>query len=89
MRKPADWMVYADDRILEFLDEFGNHQPSQIADKVSDMGEGIHYHRKYVGKRCRILAQHGLLENLGNGVYTITQVGQSYLRGEIDVGNLQ
>ncbi|AZH26851.1 phage repressor protein [Haloplanus aerogenes] len=88
MRKPAEWMVYADERILEFLSEYGNHQPAQIADRMSELGESLQYHRKYVGKRCRILTQYGLLENLGNGVYAITESGEEYLDGELDAQTL-
>jgi len=88
MRKPAEWMVYADERILEFLSEYGNHQPAQIADRMSELGESLQYHRKYIGKRCRKLAEYGFLENLGNGIYTVTDIGREYLEGELDASTL-
>jgi predicted transcriptional regulator len=81
MRRPAKWMTLADERILEYLDELGNHQPSQIAEEFG-------FHRKYIGKRCRILEKHSFVTNRGNGVYQITERGQDYLSGEFDASNL-
>ena len=81
MRRHAEWMTLADERILEYLSEMGNHQPSQIAQEFG-------FHRKYIGKRCRILEENGFLTNRGNGVYQITEQGQKYLRGEYDASEL-
>ena len=74
-------MTLADERILEYLNERGNHQPSQIAKEFG-------FHRKYIGKRCRILEEHDFVENRGNGVYQITERGREYLRGEFDASQL-
>lgn len=74
-------MTLADERILEYLSEMGNHQPSQIANEFD-------FHRKYIGKRCRILEDHGFVENRGNGVYRITERGEKYLTGEFDASTL-
>ena len=89
MRKSADWMAHADERILEFLDEHGNHQPSQIASRLVEIGAGMDYHPNYVGRRCRKLTEYGLLRNIGNGVYQITEDGGQYLAGELDASELQ
>ena len=74
-------MTLADERILEYLSEMGNHQPSQIANEFG-------FHRKYIGKRCRILEKNGFVENRGNGVYRITEQGEKYLSGEFDASTL-
>ena len=74
-------MTLADERILEYLSEMGNHQPAQIAEEFG-------FHRKYIGKRCRILAKNGFVENRGNGVYQITDLGRGYLSGEVDASKL-
>jgi hypothetical protein len=81
-------MVLLDDRILEFLAEYGNHQPAQITDRLVEIGAGMDYHPKYVGRRCRALADLGLALNVGNGVYTITDEGRAYLAGELDASTL-
>ena len=72
-------MVLLDDRILELLEEEENEYmaPSDIAED-----DRIHYSSNHVGRRCKKLAEHGLLLSVGRGVYTITDEGRAYLRGE-------
>ncbi|WP_318569937.1 MarR family transcriptional regulator [Salinigranum marinum] len=72
-------MVLLDDRILELLEEEENEYmaPSDIAED-----DRIHYSSNHVGRRCKKLAEHGLLLSVGRGVYTITDDGRAYLRGE-------
>ncbi|WP_226006708.1 MarR family transcriptional regulator [Natrinema salinisoli] len=85
MRLDADWMVRADDRILEFLSEEGPHPPSKM-----ENDERIKFGAEYIGRRCRdYLGPHGLVKNLGNGVYAITEDGASYLDGELDVSKIR
>ena len=79
MRKSGRWMVLLDDRILEFLVEAGFSTPSEIAED-----EHIHYSAQHVGDRCRKMAEHGLVENVGNGVYRITERGERYLAEELN-----
>lgn len=80
MRLSAEWMSIADDRILEFLREEGPHTPSKIHED-----DRISFSRTHINQRCKQLAEHGLVENLGNGVYTITGDGEDYLDGELDL----
>ncbi|WP_135805200.1 MarR family transcriptional regulator [Halorussus marinus] len=77
MRVSPRWMILLDDRILELISEEGPLIPSKIA---SD--ERIPYGSQHVGNRCRVLTNHGLLENIGNGVYVLTDRGKAYLKGE-------
>lgn len=81
MRYHADWMAITDERILEFLSDHGPRQPSQITDGLDEVG--MSYNSKYIGRRCGQLAEHGLLRNLGNGIYTVTEDGERYLSGEL------
>ena len=76
-------MTIADERILEFLSEEGPRQPKQIAHD-----ERIMFSDQYIGQRCRTLASYGLVQNLGNGLYTITDAGQQYLDGGLDATTL-
>ena len=72
-------MVIADDRILEYIREHEHGAPTEMK------REGpIRYSRQYIAKRCRKLAEHGLLQPVGNGVYIITERGEKYLDGELD-----
>lgn len=79
MRYSGDWMVLADDRILEYIRENGSGRPTAMAESGY-----VRYSRQYVHKRCKKLVEYGLLEHLGNGVYVITERGEGYLDGEID-----
>ena len=84
MRYSADWMVLADDRILEFLSENGPRSPS----KMHGSGD-IRYSRGYINSRCQKLANFGLVLNIGNGVYQITKEGEQYLDGDLDAIELE
>ncbi len=76
MRRPADWMTNsADDRILEYLRDSDHAPPKEIADTAR-------FHPEYIGERCRKLRDHGLLQNLGRGLYRITDLGERYLSGD-------
>ncbi|AXG08645.1 hypothetical protein DU484_01565 [Haloplanus rubicundus] len=79
MRKSGKWMVLLDERILELFVESEEEfmAPSDIGEH-----ERIPYSGAYVAKRCRKLAKHGLLKAVGRGLYTITDEGQEYLKGE-------
>jgi DNA-binding Lrp family transcriptional regulator len=73
-------MTIADERILEFLQEEGPHSPSKIQED-----DRVQFSRTYINDRCKLLTEHGLTKNLGNGVYAITDKGESYLAGEADL----
>ena len=88
MRKHASWLTQTDERVLEFLREYGNHPPSGIQHRLSDVGVDMEYHTNHVGRRCRELAAYSLLENIGGGTYTITERGEAYLDGGLDAGTL-
>jgi len=79
MRYSGDWMVLADDRILEYIREKGSGSPKEMADSGY-----VRYTGSYISKRCQKLVKRGLLDNLGNGVYTITERGERYLDGDLD-----
>ncbi|PSP78974.1 winged helix-turn-helix domain-containing protein [Halobacteriales archaeon QS_1_68_20] len=84
MRLAAEWMTGADDRILEFLNEEGPTAPKAMADDWR-----IRFSRTYVNTRCKKLAVYGLVQNLGNGVYSITEQGEAYLAGDMDADDLE
>ena len=72
-------MVLADDRILEYIREEGSGRPTEMQESGY-----VRYSRQYISTRCKKLSEHGLLDDLGNGVYLITERGERYLDGEID-----
>lgn len=85
MRCSADWMVLLDDRLLEYLAENQPAQPSKIVGH-----ECVNYSSEYVRRRLKDnLEPHGLVQNLGGGVYRITDDGEAYLAGELDASQLE
>lgn len=84
MRLSADWMVIADDRILEYLNENETGTPKQMADSGY-----VRFSRSYITQRCKKLLNYGLIRHLGNGVYMITERGQEYLDSDLDAAELE
>lgn len=82
MRKSGTWMTIWDDRILETLRKEGGKPVGELAEE-----DGIRISHSSVSRRCKKLAEHGLLTPLGNGVYTITDRGKAYLDEEYDAEN--
>lgn len=81
MRQRGDWMKPADDSILEYVSDAGEVPPAVIARNVD-------IHSKYAGRRCRKLAEFGLLNRMDDGYYSITEEGKAYLEGEVDADEL-
>jgi len=71
-------MTLWDDRILELLRNRKTGTASELIDE-----EPIRVSRPTVSRRLQKLAEHGLVINLGNGVYQITEKGEGYLDGEV------
>ncbi len=76
-------MTRADDYILEFLDE------TDIVATPQVIAANIDYSRQYVNQRIRLLADHGLVHNTGEGLYRITDHGRGYLAGKLEVVDLE
>jgi len=82
-RRSATWMTIWDDRLLEVIREKGSGSPKELADT-----DYIRVSRQHVSRRLSTLADHGLLDHLGNGVYVLTEKGNRYLEGELDAAEL-
>lgn len=75
-------MTSLDDRILEFLHENKPSTPTKMTTQAS-----LPYSRQHVDRRSKKLAEKGLVESLGNGVYMITDDGKAYLEGRLNTEN--
>lgn len=71
-----------DDNILKDLRERCQDVPANIAERIDR-------NNLYVGERLRQLEDYGLTENVGHGVYAITEKGDQYLDGELDDDELE
>ena len=77
-------MTIWDDRILEYVRE--KDTESAAVGELTD-ADSIHVSKAHVSRRCRKLAKKGLLVDLGNGVFAITDIGKAYLDEEYDAEN--
>nr|WP_236642316.1 ArsR family transcriptional regulator [Salinigranum halophilum] len=77
-------MTIWDDRILEIIQREGSGSPTELAES-----KYIRVSPQHVSRRLKKLAEHGMLNHLGNGVYVITEIGEEYLDGEVDADELQ
>jgi DNA-binding PadR family transcriptional regulator len=76
-------MVLWDDRLLELARAEGHVSP-----KTAEDSGYVHISNAQISRRLSKLADHGLLNRLPNGVYTITQEGQAYLDEELNAEEL-
>jgi DNA-binding Lrp family transcriptional regulator len=60
-RKTADWMTQADERILELLKNNGAHPSGAIREMLAEISCQLKYSRPHISRRCKELADHGLL----------------------------
>ncbi|GAB3017893.1 hypothetical protein GCM10025298_01280 [Natronobiforma cellulositropha] len=72
-------MTIWDDRILEYLSEHGGAAVGELSSS-----ESIRVSNTHVSRRCRKLAEHDLVQAIGNGAYVITEQGEAYLNEEYD-----
>lgn len=78
-RSSPTWARPADRPILEFLRERRAEYPAIVANRVG-------MHAPHVEQRCEVLAEHGLLEAVsGEVVYRLTEDGEAYLDGTLDL----
>jgi len=81
-RQRADWMNPVDDEIMEILDDTGAATPQLLADNTGK-------NNNYLGVRCRELEKYGLVMRPSRGVYTLTDLGERYLAGDLDASDLE
>lgn len=79
MRRSGKWMTIWDDRILEYIREEESGSPTELAESGY-----VRVSPQHISRRLNKLAEHSLLNHLGNGVYSITERGEKYLDGDLD-----
>jgi hypothetical protein len=83
VRKRAEWMRPVDERIMETMRDEGNLTPYAL-DETFDVAVA-----NYASNRLSELAQYGLVERLGRGLYRLTEDGQAFLEEDLDAGELE
>lgn len=80
-----EWMTPTDLFILTSFNEsnvFRVLGPTVIADNLDVT-------RAHASKRIALLVEHGLLEQIQDGKYRMTDRGRSFLRGELNADELE
>jgi predicted transcriptional regulator len=75
-------MTQADERVLEFLHE------KEIVASPTVIAANIDYTSEYLSRRCRKLADAGLLQRVDASNYRITEFGERFLSGDVDADEL-
>jgi predicted transcriptional regulator len=75
-------MNQADNRILECLES------SDLVLSPKVISYNIDYTRNYVSQRLKKLVTAGMVEKVDDGMYEITEFGQDYLYGELEVEDI-
>ena len=76
-------MTQADERVLEFLHE------KDIVASPSVIAANIDYTQEYLSRRCRKLTDAGLLQRVDASNYRVTDLGERFLDGDVDVDELE
>jgi len=76
-------MNQTDDRILELLEESG------LILSPAVMAKNLDYSRSWVSERTGRLVQAGLVEQVDDGYYRVSDRGRAYLAGELDAEELE
>lgn len=79
LRHSGNWMTLVDDRILEYLHENEAASPTEMM-----KGGPIKFSRAYIGRRCKKLKEEGLIREISDATYVITEDGEAYLEGRLD-----
>jgi repressor of nif and glnA expression len=72
-------MTLVDDRILEYLFENEAVSPTEMM-----KGGPIKFSQAYIGRRCKKLKEEGLLREVSDATYVVTEDGEAYLKGHLD-----
>lgn len=85
----VDWLQPSDRYILEFMTncDSGYNGPAKLTPKVIGLNTTVS--RKHAGARCRVLADKGLVDKIDRGVYRITELGEQFVRGELEPEQLR
>jgi len=83
MRPRVDWITQADERVLEFLHE------KDIVASPTVIAANIDYTAEYISRRCRKLANMGLLQRVDPSNYRLTDLGRRFLGGDIEAEEVE
>lgn len=83
MHRQVSWLTAADVRILEFLFAARDVRDRPAIQTPQTIALNTGHPRKYVGKRCRHLADHDVVEKVDHGEYRLSSTGEDLMSGRI------
>lgn len=83
MHRRVEWMVAADVLILEFLYASRDRRGNPSIQTPNTLHLNIGYSRQHISQRCKVLVEHGLVEQLDQGRYRLTDRGEQLIENEI------
>lgn len=88
MHRDVEWLSRADVTILEFLHAARDVRGNPSIQRPTTISDNTGLARKYVGSRCRHLADHDLVERLDRGKYRLSDRGEALMTGELRPADL-
>lgn len=79
----------ADVSILQFLDSARDAHGAPSIQKPITIALNTGYSRKHTSARCRVLADHGLVERVDTGQYRLSELGEGVVNREVDLRELE
>lgn len=83
MPRLAPWMVIADVQFLALLANTEEPLPAAV------VAEQTSFPVDYVQRRCRLLAEEGLVQPVGADIYELRDLGAAFLDGDVDPDRLE
>lgn len=84
MHSRVDWLKPSDWTIVSEIENYGGWI------KPASLSLNLPYTREHVARRCKVLAEHGLLErHEDTPAYRITDMGRDYISGDLDAEGLK
>ena len=88
MHRQVNWMVAADVLILEFLHTARDRRGDPSIQTPHTISLNTGYSRQHISQRSKVLVEHGLVEQLDEGQYRLTDFGEQVLENEIELEEL-
>jgi hypothetical protein len=84
MHSRVDWLKPSDYTLISEIGDYGGWM------KPATLSLNVPYTREHVARRCKVLAENGLLErHEETPAYRISDRGRAYLSGDLDVEDLE
>ena len=88
MHRQVEWLTAADVTILEFLHAARDTRGNPSIQRPTTISDNTGLSRQHVGRRCRTLADHDVVEKVDRGKYRLSDRGEALMGGKIQPSEL-